>query len=64
MMDGMDLGRRMGWSAAAAKTLARSVVLRRRQPILVPVTAEDCLRLGREPLRRLEPLRRSHGAQR
>lgn len=63
-MDGMDLRRRQGWSAAEAKTLARAALLRRRQPVLAPVTAADCLRLGREPERRLEPLRRSPGMAR
>ncbi len=57
MMDGMDLRRRMGWSAAEAKTLARFALLRRRQPRLAQVTAADCLRLGRDPSLRLEPLR-------
>ena len=61
MMDGTDLRRRMGWSAAEAKTLARLMMLQRRQPRLTPVTAADCLRLGRQPERRLEPLRRGQG---
>jgi hypothetical protein len=60
-MDGMDLRRRMGWSAAEAKTLARAALLRRRRPALAPVTAADCLRLGRQPERRLEPLWRGQG---
>lgn len=63
-MDGMDLRRRMGWSAAEAKTLARVALLRCRQPRLAPVTAAECLRLGREPSRRLEPLRRRQGTER
>ena len=63
-MDGMDLRRRMGWSAAAAKREARVSALRRRPRSLAPVTAADCVRLGREPERRLEPLRRGQGAAR
>jgi hypothetical protein len=63
-MDGMDLRRRMGWSAAEAKALARAAVLRRRQPDLALVTAADCMKLGREPERRLEALRRSQGSAR
>ena len=64
MMDGTDLRRRMGWSAAQAKALAQSTVLRRRQPDQAPATAADCVKLGREPDRRLEPLRRGQGAGR
>ncbi|WP_431269912.1 ABC transporter substrate-binding protein [Dankookia sp. P2] len=60
-MDGMDLRRRLGWSAAEAKVMARAALLRRRQPGLAAVTAADCLALGRRPERRLEPLRRRQG---
>ncbi|TDH61275.1 hypothetical protein E2C06_17355 [Dankookia rubra] len=60
-MDRMDLRRRLGWSAAEAKAAARAAMLRRRQPAQAPVTAADCLKLGREPERRLEPLRRGQG---
>jgi hypothetical protein len=61
MMDGTDLRRRLGWSAAEAKAEARAAMLRRRQPAQAAGTAADCMRLGREPERRLEPLRRSQG---
>jgi hypothetical protein len=64
MMDGKDLRRRMGWSAAEAKTLARAAVLQRRQADQAPATAADCMKLGREPERRLEPLRRGQGSAR
>ena len=64
MMDGMDLRRRMGWSAAEAKTLARAAVLWRLQPSPAAATAADCMKLGRQPERRLEPLRRGPGAGR
>ena len=63
-MDGMDLRRRATWSRAAANAWARIAPLWQRQPRPVPVTAQDCVRLGREPLRRLEPLRRGQGVRR
>ena len=63
-MDGRDLRRRMGWTQAEAAARRRAAPLRQRQPHLTPVTAEDCVRLGREPLRRLEPLRRGAEARR
>jgi hypothetical protein len=63
-MDGMDLQRRMGWSRAAAKAWAGIAPLLRRQPRIPPVTAADCVRIGKVPLRRLEPLRRRTGAAR
>jgi hypothetical protein len=61
-MDGMDLRRRVGWSAFEVKTLARAAMLRRRQPAQSSATAADCMKLGRQPERRLEPLRRGQGA--
>ncbi|WP_128079992.1 hypothetical protein [Roseicella frigidaeris] len=63
-MDGRDLRRRMGWMRAEAAARRQAAPLRQRQPQLAPVTAEDCVRLGREPERRLEPLRRGTEARR
>ncbi|NOG71245.1 hypothetical protein [Roseicella sp. DB1501] len=63
-MDGSDLRRRMGWTQAEAAARRRAAPLRQRQPQLTPVTAADCVRLGREPERRLEPLRRGSGMRR
>lgn len=57
-MDGTDLRRRIGWARSAAAALARVAPLRRRQPQQPLATAEDCLRRGMDPARRLEPLRR------
>jgi hypothetical protein len=57
-MDGTDLGRRMGWSRQEAVARGRLALLWRRPTGGAAGNAAECLRLGREPLRRLEPLRR------
>ncbi|TCZ66628.1 hypothetical protein [Roseicella aquatilis] len=60
-MDGTDLRRRMDWARDAARAAARIARLERRQPELPPVTAADCLKLGRDPMQRIALLGR--GAQ-
>lgn len=57
-MDGMDLRRRIGWSRAEAKAQAKFAPLRRTQYGSASATAADCVRMAKQPLRRLEALRR------
>jgi hypothetical protein len=57
-----DLERRIIWARRGAPTRQSLDALRRR-PQPTPASAEDCLKVGVDPLRRLEPLRRrSHRA--
>jgi hypothetical protein len=60
-MDGMDLRRRIGWSRAEAKGRARLALLWQRQGEAPVGTAAECVKVAREPLRRLESLRRRVG---
>ena len=62
-MDGKDLTRRVGWSRSLVALRARFAPLLRRQPQQPVATAEDCLRRGAVPERRLEPLRRASAAR-
>lgn len=61
-MDGMDLRRRIGWSRTEAKVRARFALLRQRQGESPPGTAAECVKVAKEPLRRLESLWRRLGA--
>jgi hypothetical protein len=56
-----DLERRVGWARQGAPIRRSLAALWRRQQPPMPASAEDCLRAGREPLRRLEALRRGSG---
>ena len=60
-MDGDDLERRIGRLRADAKALSRLAFLWRGEPTTASVNAMDCTRNARDPLRRLEPLRRRSG---
>lgn len=57
-MNGDDLERRIGRLRADAQALSRLAPLWRGNPTAAPATAMDCARNARDPLRRLEPLRR------
>jgi hypothetical protein len=57
-MDGHDLERRIGRLRADARALSRLALLWRGKPVATAATAADCARTARDPLRRLEPLRR------
>jgi hypothetical protein len=54
--------RRIGWSRAEAKARAKLALLWQRQGEAPAGTAAECMKVGKEPLRRLENLRRRLGA--
>jgi hypothetical protein len=60
-MNGDDLERRIGQLRADAKALSRLALLWRGRSAARSTTAADCARNARDPLRRLEPLRRRPG---
>jgi hypothetical protein len=60
-MNGDDLERRIGRLRMDAKALSRFALLQRGRPTATSTTAADCARNARDPLRRLEPLRRRSG---
>jgi hypothetical protein len=60
-MDGDDLERRIGRLRTDARGLSRLALLWRGRPAATPATGADCARTARDPLRRLEPLRRRGG---
>jgi hypothetical protein len=60
-MDGMDLRRRIGWLRTQAKLQAKLALLWQRQRRMPAATAAECQKLAREPLGRLEGLRRHPG---
>ena len=60
-MDGDDLERRIGRLRADARALSRLAPLWRGKPPAASATAADCAKNARDPLRRLEPLRRRSG---
>ena len=60
-MDGDDLERRIRRLRTDAKALSRLAPLWRGTPTATSATAVDCARNARDPLRRLEPLRRRSG---
>jgi hypothetical protein len=57
-MNGDDLARRMGHQRADGKALAKLRLLWRQRRDMPGATAADCAKHARDPLRRLEPLRR------
>ncbi|NKE45359.1 hypothetical protein HB662_11275 [Roseomonas frigidaquae] len=57
-----DLQRRIVSVSRGAATRAALRALWHRQQPQVPGSAEECLRVAQDPQRRLEPLRRQHGA--
>lgn len=60
-MDGIELGREVARLRAAGRAEARLGMLRRSRPEPNTATAADCVATVREPLLRLEPLRRQPG---
>ena len=60
-MDGDDLERRIGRLRADARARSRLAPLWRGKPSAASATAADCAKNARDPLRRLEPLRRRSG---
>ena len=60
-MNGDDLERRIGRLRADAQALSRLAFLWRGEPTAASATAVDCAKNARDPLRRLEPLRRRSG---
>ena len=60
-MNGDDLERRIGRLQADARALSRLVLLWRGKSEATSATAADYVRNARDPLRRLEPLRRRAG---
>jgi hypothetical protein len=57
-MDGSDLERRIGSLRADAKARSRLERLWRDHPTGTAATGVDCARAARQPLRRLDPLKR------
>jgi hypothetical protein len=60
-MDGRDLERRVGAASRNRRSRAEIETMRRNQQPLHGGTAEDCLKAGRDPERKLEALRRGAG---
>ena len=60
-MSGDDLKRRVERQRADAKGLSKLTVLWRGAREGVPANGADCARNAKDPLRRLEPLRRRTG---
>ncbi len=60
-MNGDDLARRIGHLRADARVRSRLALLWRGRPTATSASAADCARNARDPLRRLEPLRRRTG---
>ncbi|GGG40637.1 hypothetical protein GCM10010964_30330 [Caldovatus sediminis] len=61
-MDGREVGRRVVQLQAEARARRGLALLwRGGRPLRVGASAAECLRLGVEPARRLEPLRRRLG---
>jgi hypothetical protein len=61
-MQDSGLERRIVQLRAEARAEAKADAMRRAQPAATEATAEDCVSQGKDPERRLEPLRRSAGA--
>jgi hypothetical protein len=59
-MDGTDVWRRVSWSRQEAEARARAAALWRQDRDVPAGTAADCLRVAKEPEKRLEPLRRQN----
>ena len=59
-MNGDDLQRRIGQMRAEGKVTAKLASLWQRKTETTRATAVDCAKAAKDPLRRLEPLRR-HG---
>lgn len=57
-MNGNDLARRVGGLSADGKAFSKLTLLWRHKQAGSGATGEDCARSARDPLRRLEPLRR------
>lgn len=57
-MNGDDLERRIVRLRADAKALSKLTLLWQHKADTTTTTAEDCAKNARDPLRRLEPLRR------
>jgi hypothetical protein len=57
-MTGNDLSRRVTDQRAEARSQARAALMGRAQSAPASATAADCARAARDPLRRLEPMRR------
>jgi hypothetical protein len=62
-MDGTDVARRRSWSRQEAEAKARADALRRQKHAVPTATAAECLRVGQEPEKRLEPLRRREASK-
>ncbi|PWS34065.1 hypothetical protein DFH01_27445 [Falsiroseomonas bella] len=60
-MDGRDMERCVGKASRRRAPRAGIEALRRNQQPIRGATAEDCLRAGRDPDRKLEKLRRDAG---
>jgi hypothetical protein len=60
-MDGHDMERRVGKARRRRARRAGIDALRRNHQPPPATTAQDCLKAGRDPERRLEPLRREIG---
>jgi hypothetical protein len=57
-MNGDDLARRIGNLRADGRRLSKLSLLWKHKRTSSGTTAADCARIARDPLRRLEPLRR------
>jgi hypothetical protein len=60
-MDGQDMERRIGQARRRRAPRTGIEALRRNHQPPQPATAQDCLKAGFDPARRLEPLRRGIG---
>jgi hypothetical protein len=57
-MNGDDLQRRIGQVRAEGKVISKLSSLWQRKVATTRLTAADCAKAAKDPLRRLEPLRR------
>jgi hypothetical protein len=57
-MNGDDLARRIGTLRADGRGLSKLSLLWRHKRTSSDTTGADCAKIARDPLRRLEPLRR------
>jgi hypothetical protein len=62
-MDGQDVQRRVGDPRRNARTREGIEELRRGQRPPLGGSAQDCLKAGRDPERKFEPLRRGEGGE-
>ncbi|MBC9178085.1 hypothetical protein [Pseudoroseomonas ludipueritiae] len=63
-MNGDDLARRIGALRADGRGLSKLSLLWKQKQASSGTTGADCARIARDPLRRLEPLRRRTAATR